>query len=59
MPLMNDRPFPKRARLESFEYTGTYAYFVTILTKDRNCFFKESQIVEPVIGFLKESAEKE
>lgn len=59
MPLRNDRPFPKRARLKSFGYNGTYAYFVTILTKDRNCFFKEYQIVEPVIGFLKESAKKE
>jgi putative transposase len=59
MPLDENRLFPKRPRLKDFGYVGTYSYFITILTADRQDYFKETHIVEPLIKLLKETAEKE
>ncbi len=39
-----DQPFPKRPRLKSFDYTGTHAYFITILTKNHARYFKDAEI---------------
>jgi len=59
MPLDDNKPFPKRPRLQHFEYLGTYTYFLTILTSDRQNYFKERCTVEPLIRLLKETSEKE
>lgn len=59
MPLKKDKPFPKRPRLKHFEYAGYYAYFITILTKERNRYLKKTDIVEPIITIMKDTAEKE
>jgi putative transposase len=52
-------PFPKRPRLKDFDYIGTYAYFVTILTKDRGTYLKEVEVVDSLIGILVEKARSE
>lgn len=59
MPLDENKPFPKRPRLKYFEYIGTYTCFITILTADRQNYFKETYNVEALIRFLKEIADKE
>ena len=59
MTLDKNKPFPKRPRLPGFDYMGRRAYFITISTKDKNKFFCEHDIVNPLIEFLKETAEKE
>jgi len=53
------KPFPKRPRLKDFNYIGTYAYFVTILTKDRGNYFREVEVVDSLIGDLVKTAESE
>jgi len=45
-------PFPKRPRLKDFDYRGTYAYFVTILTKNHNFYFKHANVVNGLIDVL-------
>ena len=47
---------PKRPRLKNFDYTGTYAYSITILTKDRFARFKEVDVVSHLIDILAETA---
>jgi len=59
MPLDENKPFPKRPRLRDFGYIGIYTYFITILTANRQHYFNETQIVEPLRNLLKEIAEKE
>ncbi len=59
MELDSKKPFPKRPRLRDFNYIGTYAYFVTILTKDRGNYFREVEVVDSLIGDLVETAESE
>jgi putative transposase len=49
-------PFPKRPRLKDFDYRGTYAYFITILTNSRATYFKETKVVKGVINILNEIA---
>jgi putative transposase len=49
-------PFPKRPRLKDFDYRGTYAYFVTILTNDRAIYFREAKVIEGIINALNETA---
>lgn len=56
MVLNPQKPFPKRPRLKDFDYTGTYAYFITILTKDGTIYFKNAEIVDEIINILAESA---
>lgn len=56
MVLDPQKPFPKRPRLKDFDYTGTYAYFITILTKDGTIYFKKAEIVDEIINILAESA---
>ena len=52
-------PYPKRPRLINFDYIGTYAYFITILTKDRAIYFREAATVEGVVSILNETARSE
>jgi putative transposase len=52
-------PFPKRSRLKTFDYIGTYAYSVTILTKDRVVRFKDSQVVDGLVNILIETTKSE
>jgi putative transposase len=52
-------PLPKRPRLKNFDYTGTYAYSITILTKDRIVRFKDSKIVGRLVSILTETARSE
>jgi putative transposase len=59
MPLDANKPFPKRPRLKHFEYVGAYTYFITILTADRQSYFKKAYNVDALIIFLKEIADKE
>ena len=56
MGLDPKEPFPKRARLKDFDYTGTYAYFITILTRDRGTYFTETDVVDVSIEILQEVA---
>ena len=49
-------PFPKRPRLKDFDYRGTYAYFITILTNDRAIYFREPTVVKGIINILNETA---
>ncbi len=51
--------FPKRPRLKDFDYIGSYAYFITIRTKDFNARFKVGEIVNPLIFLLFETAKSE
>ncbi len=59
MGLDPKEPYPQRPRLRDFEYIGTYAYFLTILTKDRDVYFKEAKIVNYLISLLLETAKSE
>jgi putative transposase len=59
MVLDKSNPFPKRPRLKDFDYIGTYAYFITILTKDHTTYFKEAKVVEGVGNILNETAVSE
>jgi len=59
MGLDLNRIFPKRPRLKDFDYIGTYAYFVTILTKDRGAYFKEVEVVDSLVDILTEKAKSE
>jgi putative transposase len=59
MGIDKNKPFPKRPRLKDFDYIGTYAYFVTILTKDRATYFREVEVVDSLIGILVETARSE
>lgn len=52
-------PFPKRPRLKNFDYTGTYAYSITVLTKDRIARFKEDEVVGRLVSILAETARSE
>jgi len=53
---MGDKRFPKRPRLINFDYLGTYAYFVTILTHDRSLYFKETEVIGRLVNILVETA---
>ena len=59
MGLDQKEPFPKRPRLRGFDYCGTHAYFITILTKDRIVHFKEVEVVSHLINLLLETAKSE
>lgn len=58
MPLNQNKTFPKRPRLKDFEYTGYYAYFITLLTKDRTDFFRDTNIVKPMIEMIRDDAKE-
>ena len=51
--------FPKRPRLKNFDYIGVYAYFLTILTKDHDAYFKEAEVVSHLNNLLLETAKSE
>ena len=55
MGIDTTKPFPKRPRLSDFDYLGSYAYFITILTHDRSPFFKAAAIVDTVANYLFET----
>ena len=59
MGIDKNKPFPKRPRLKDFEYIGTYAYFITILTKDRGAYFREVEVVDGLIAILVKKARSE
>ena len=59
MRLDINEPFPKRPRLKDFNYSGTYAYFVTILTKDHTAYIKEAEVIDSLIDILIETARSE
>ena len=59
MGLNFNEPFPKRPRLKDFDYIGTYAYFITILTKDRVGWFSKTEIVDGLSNILTETARLE
>ena len=59
MGLNPKEPYPKRPRLRDFDYIGTYAYFLTILTKERDVYFREAEIVSHLISLLLETAKSE
>lgn len=59
MGLNQKEPFPKRPRLKDFDYIGTYAYFITIRTKDSTANFKEAELVNQLISLLFETAKSE
>jgi putative transposase len=59
MGLNQKEPFPQRPRLKSFDYIGTYSYFITILTKDHDAHFKEAEVVSCLINLLLETVKSE
>jgi putative transposase len=59
MGLDPKEPYPKRPRLRDFDYIGTHAYFLTILTKDRGVYFNDTEIVSHLISLLLETAKSE
>ena len=59
MGLNINQSFPKRPRLKDFDYTGTYAYFITIRTKDRRPYFKNPEVVNGLVNLLLEVAKSE
>jgi putative transposase len=59
MGIDKNKPFPKRPRLKDFNYSGTYAYFLTILTKDHTAYFKEAEVIDSLIDILIETARSE
>jgi len=59
MGIDKNKPFPKRPRLKDFNYSGTYAYFLTILTKDHTAYFKEAEVIDSLIDILIETARLE
>ena len=56
---MSEKEFPKRPRLKNFDYKGTHAYFITILTKDHGMYFKKAEVVDNLANILLESAKSE
>ena len=59
MGLDPKEPFPKRPRLKNFDYSGMYAYFITILTKNHATYFREAEVVECVINILNGTTKSE
>jgi putative transposase len=59
MGLNINKSFPKRPRLKDFDYIGTYAYFITIRTKDCRPYFKKSEVVNGLRNLLLEAAKAE
>jgi putative transposase len=59
MGIDKNKPFPRRPRLKDFDYIGTYAYFLTILTKDYTACFKEAEVIGSLIDMLIETARSE
>ena len=53
------KSFPKRPRLKDFDYKGTYAYFITIRSKERSVRFKKAEVVDRLIHILTDNAERE
>ncbi len=53
------KAFPNRPRLKNFDYKGTYAYFITIRSKERSARFKNAEIVDHLIHILNNIAERE
>jgi REP element-mobilizing transposase RayT len=51
--------FPKRPRLKDFDYKGTYAYFITIRSRERSVRFKKAEVVDCLIHILNNNAERE
>jgi putative transposase len=56
MVLDLNKPFPKRPRLRDFEYKGTHAYFITILTKNHGVCFKDAKVVSGLVEILNKTA---
>jgi putative transposase len=46
------------SRLKSFDYKGSYAYFITCCTAQRKPYFKRKAIVEDVLTVLKDVSEE-
>jgi len=59
MVIDNNKSFPKRPRLKDFDYIGTYAYFLTIRTKDCKPYFKKPEVVNGLINPILEAAKAE
>jgi putative transposase len=59
MGLNVNKSFPKRPRLKDFDYIGTYAYFLTIRTKDFRPYFRKPGVVNGLINPLLEAAKAE
>jgi putative transposase len=48
----------KRNRVKYFDYSGSFAYFITICTKDKLCYFDNAMTVNDVLSGLKLEADK-
>lgn len=55
---MEERKHFRAPRLKDFLYHGSYAYFITICTFDKNPYFKESRIVENLLEILEDSVQR-
>ena len=56
---MTDEGFKrKRNRVKYFDYSGSFAYFITICTKDKLCYFDNALTVNDVLSDLKLEADK-
>ena len=48
----------RRPRLKTFDYRGTYRYFVTLCTAQRSTWFANADIAGAVLSQIRESARK-
>jgi len=47
----------QRIRIKDFNYTGYYAYFVTICTFDKQRYFVDGDLINNIINYMKEESE--
>jgi len=50
--------YPKRARLKEFDYCGSFAYFITVGTCQKNPYFRDQHASDIVIPILQEVASR-
>ncbi|MEE8638646.1 MAG: transposase [Candidatus Margulisiibacteriota bacterium] len=55
---MNKEFKRKRIRIKDFNYMGSYVYFITICTFDKQIYFKDAEIVGKLLCNLKQEADR-
>lgn len=48
----------KRNRVKYFDYTGSFAYFITICTYEKQAYFNNVDIVNSLLNILKQETDK-
>ncbi len=55
---MKKLPKRKRLRMESFDYSSNFAYFLTVCTKDRKPLFRKEQKLSEIGELVKKAIEQ-